>query len=400
MGNRLAAVVTALSLFVIVPVLAGDVRPPEVKGRVTGEDGAPLAGAVVKVGRVPPGLPVSVPWLDLDERPGTAVGEDGTFSLELPGSGRFFVTASAPGRVSLARILSLGEGFSRAGFDFVLPPGKVLAGTVRDESAKPLAGARILAGPAGPGAPGGEEGPRDRFLARTGDDGTFRIDGVPAGRFRLRVSLDGKATVCLPPVAAGTDDLGIVLPDGEPIGGIVRYPDGSPAAFVSVTVQSDHLVSDLDRTDGEGKFRTEPLPPGKYRVVVRPRRRAPLATPAAKAANCADATVPDVEPGTLNLRIDLRKLAGAKISGRVVDANGRPVPRANVLASRPEAPLASKLSGPTDAEGRFELVDLEEVEYRLRALPPSGESGRIDLRGGKIVKAPAEDVELVVDGGR
>ncbi len=103
------------------------------------------------------------------------------------------------------------------------PPTYPVAGQVTDGSGQPVAGVIIASG-SGPSA-------------TTGDDGTYVIDGLPAGSHILIPSLSGftfepaSRTVSLPPEAAGQDFVATVAATATP----TALPTGTPSPSATPT---------------------------------------------------------------------------------------------------------------------------------------------------------------------
>lgn len=91
----------------------------------------------------------------------------------------------------------------------------------------------------------------------TDRDGAFRIEGLPAGEYELRVAKDGYATVKRR-VQAGDEDARIVLQRPATLSGTVTGDDGKPVADLVVSICN----SQTTRTDKNGKFRFDDVAPG------------------------------------------------------------------------------------------------------------------------------------------
>ncbi|MEZ5316413.1 MAG: carboxypeptidase regulatory-like domain-containing protein [Vicinamibacterales bacterium] len=139
---------------------------------------------------------------------------------------------------------------------------------------------------------------RERILVR--DDGTFRVLGVPAGRYRLSgfgapgwISAEahdarGRALQFPFEVVAGDAPSGVVLTladETSRITGVVRGADGEPAADRDVVVfpadpepwrgssglgRLDELAVQVTQTDGHGRFTLTVGLAGDYLVAVVP----------------------------------------------------------------------------------------------------------------------------------
>ena len=143
---------------------------------------------------------------------------------------------------------------------------------------------------------------------RSGMDGSFRVDGVPAGDYLLVARIPGyltpgaqargvaltKQIASLPAVHVSVGQVAssdLILHRGGVLGGQVRFADGSSAIGVEVTVQpakfrsidsadvSSYLplqsaeqenfgVPKINQTDDEGRYRITGLFPGKYLITA------------------------------------------------------------------------------------------------------------------------------------
>jgi hypothetical protein len=131
----------------------------------------------------------------------------------------------------------------------------------------------------------------------TADDGTFRFDRLPAGRYAISAAKAGYVPIALRPqteqsttveVRAGqTGAVSLRLQKGAVITGTVTSPDGTPAAGVSVTPLIRRYVAATGErrtmpvpqgtavTDDRGAYRIFGLAPGSYLVSAAPRAPTP-----------------------------------------------------------------------------------------------------------------------------
>ncbi|HEU4395833.1 MAG TPA: carboxypeptidase-like regulatory domain-containing protein, partial [Planctomycetota bacterium] len=239
-------------------------------GRVVDEGGAPVAGARIFV-------------QDLEQAridpTGTAAGEtDAEGRFRVPGltAPRYRVRAEASGSPAES-----GEG-APGGPEVVLRlrKGLAIAGVVVDaETGKPLAAIPVRAEFLRARSMNDREG----GSATTGPDGSFRMEGLRAGPWRV-VAGDTQgaspyAAELLASVEAGTVDLRISLRKGAAISGRVLDEQGKPISS-RVVVSAQRLGPDGKPEPGQanrsvpvgsdGAFRLDGLVPGRYSLFFSP----------------------------------------------------------------------------------------------------------------------------------
>ena len=234
-------------------------------------------------------------------------------------------------------------------------------------SPRPVAGARfVLSG--------------DRqYEAVSGRDGEFEID-VPSGKYavhflvaddlyvgalpRLPRELDLSDTRACPHVEAAAHH------DGR-VSGRLLTGDGRPAADVAIEiVRADRRTAAFGgRTNARGEFDLRQVAPGKYSVRLVSDPRVWLPTPAPS----DDPIELRLDPGQRRALGDLVLPAGtriARLSGRVVDSDDRPIAAAQVVV-RGAADRALDAVAPfiTDAAGNFSAaVVANGAPYRVIVL--------------------------------
>ncbi|HUS28251.1 MAG TPA: carboxypeptidase-like regulatory domain-containing protein, partial [Kofleriaceae bacterium] len=195
--------------------------------------------------------------------------------------------------------------------------GVALTGVVVDGAGLPVAGATIEAEL--------EKGMQDRALATadagvpsqdagvaspsapTGNDGRFLVDGLDAGRYRLRVTGTGLLAAEVRMVPVPSDELRIVVARQVDIAGVVT-DEGKPIVNATVGIRGDAIGGTLEtKTDAAGKFNVPNLPEGRYQVYA---YRGPLAARTMRVARLGAGPFAPVE---------LRLEAGQNVSGRVID---------------------------------------------------------------------------------
>jgi hypothetical protein len=209
----------------------------------------------------------------------------------------------------------------------------------------------------------------------TGADGRYVFEGLdPAVVWRLTASADGHADA--PPATAVvmsarrldiTYDL--VLPRTGSIEATVLDDAGSP---VPHTVR----VLPVEGDDVWGLQATG-LPPGRYRVLVEVPDHA------------GDSRVVEVAPGETT-RVEFRAAEAVEISGALVDSDGSPLRRINVVAVVADGALAPfDGTAVTAGDGSFRIGGLRRTRYRL-ALADS----TLFADGPEALLAPATGVTL------
>jgi len=223
----------------------------------------------------------------------------------------------------------------------------------------------------------GDADPLKRRNAWSDTNGNFRISGLPEGDYRLtfkpepgmefdarRVASESMALTVLSKVPAGTVGLrvrmkqGMVLQgrledeNGEPIAGhgaIFVYPTGSHPARGGGTVLLVHVG---------GNFKTIPLDLAQSYDIL-----------ATGFSGHNAAQMKGVLPGTPNIVLILRR--ASRITGKVLDEHGKPVPAGvGVRAFAPAAPsgaTGSTATAYTRGDGSFALEGLGEFAFRIRA---------------------------------
>ncbi|MBI4602047.1 MAG: carboxypeptidase regulatory-like domain-containing protein [Planctomycetes bacterium] len=299
--------------------------------------------------------------------------------------------------------------------DFTLGPGGSISGTVTERgTGRPVPGVPVVAARFVPDQPAflAAVDP-DSPGAATGPDGKYKIIGLPPAEHRVlphvaegdwaptpsrqaaRVVLEAGAEV------AGID---FELDRGGTIRGVVKGPDGKPAAGAHCSVVPANLVAaslrgDMEmiqllgqknaETDTEGRFEIRGLPLAQgYRVWATAAGHAPAKSDALELTEEA----PEAE-------VVLALAQGRSISGRVAHADGRAAPGVRVLILPDMQDIftgdinasGADASATTDSGGAFVFKDLGPGKYRLH-------TGRLDplafLDGGKA-KDP-----VVLDGTR
>lgn len=322
----------------------------EVSGRVTdARTGAPIAGTVALT--------------NSDRSKSTRADANGLFRiLGVDPDRPVSVYAEAPGHAPAQRLVTLEVAHA---LDLALEPERVARGRAVSGGGEPLGGADAFAF-ANEGVPN-----RDPYTrrVRTGDDGTFELDG-------LRIDLDYVLVIRAPGhgmavfdglVVAGAEgplELGLLRVE-EPalLAGRVFGPSGRPA-LANLQLEPDlgpdtrasfvGLRPFWSREDG--RFALGDLAPGRYRLR-------------AYAEGVVRANIPiELRPGERRTGLEVRIDPGLSIRGAVVDEAGVPLAGVTVSATSERGEASQPYwSATTDARGWFELVGLVPGSYRVTA---------------------------------
>ncbi len=327
-----------------------------IRGRVLDEHEHPIAGAEVNLtGHA--GSPTP-----LGGRSRAAVSDD---------RGAFVLTDVAPGSV---RISAFAQGFQPSpeieieasgtleieGLKLVLARGGTVEGWLTDLGGEPVSGARVRLG---------------RPAATSGAEGFYRVDGVPPGLQTLHVDHhDYNRLVEKIEVEPGVHRADFVLAGGYRITGGVVDEDELPVPGAGVELRHDDVRQARHyraTTDAEGSFSWPRVAGGGYSLRVEKRGFVP-----AYGVHGVQVVAGPAE----DLVVVLRR--GASIVGRIVGLDFEDLSRVKVLASCDEHP---KQTGQVDYAGRYEVTDLGEGDWTVKASLTSGSrqaQARVLLDGG------------------
>jgi carboxypeptidase family protein len=388
--------------------------PPPPDARITGRILAADTGRPVKRARV------FVRAAELPEGRAALSDDGGVFELaDLPG-GRYTVTASKAGFVSLSfgqrrplqagTPLQLAAGQQLKGVDFRLPRGSVIAGRVLDEDGEPMpgAGVRVMRYQYLQGArrltPAG--------TAQTDDRGQYRVWGLMPGDYYVSAVVrsfngfggrgarggggppsgdDEESLTYAPtyypgvpsvndarPVAVGlaqeTLDINfnLQLVHTGRVAGHVTDPDGTPATSGNVVLMTDGSigrgspigVSYGSRIDWDGSFAVANVPPGRYTL----RARGDDAETPQYASQPITVAGGDIGDLTVILA------PGASISGAVTfPQTATPLPdltQVRVTAPSIEPGIAGPNNARVDKDGHFSIDGLAAGRHVIRPQGP------------------------------
>jgi protocatechuate 3,4-dioxygenase beta subunit len=305
-------------------------------------------------------------------------------------------------------------------------PTARLAGRVTVEGTNaPLADARVVLMPAPrqmPQRPMFPIGPPPQAI--TDQDGRFAFARLRPGEYRISAQRTGYAPLDDPDqgrtieLADGqaVDDLQIRMQKGAVIAGRILGPSGEPQADVHVMalrrIEGPRMparlipapMQGMQQTNDLGEFRLAGLPPGEYFVSAAPNMQSRfggpgVALPAAGQSRTTLATT--YYPGTTdaaaaqpvavargaevgNISFMLQSLPAFRVSGVVVDEDGKPVGGAFVMLTND--PRNGMFMGrgasraPSGDDGRFTIDNVVAGTYHANAsvpIPMNGGAGAV-----------------------
>ena len=398
-------------------------------------DGHPLHGRVLGAGDAPVAAVVSA-WILIE---GGEASAEGAAVATNPQTGDFEWLALADGKGSLTVKLAGRSNFSvslktpQEGVLIVrVPGGGTIHGKVSDSQGAPVASADVVIGTSVSGSDGARGG---TARGKSGGDGTYRLEGVPAGKLQQVQAMAAGflARTTTPPGAlwVGTElkegqdvVVDIVLQHGGTVTGRVVEPGGGvPVADAIVTLllpqnrwgeKAPSVV-----VDKEGRFRMEDVPLGRYVVFGQsPSHYMPaLATSTNQMTWTEDGMVGGTPPPLVvvskdgeTITRDVEMKPGLAIKGRVTGPGGTPVAGAKISSNNYGLGQlqwqwgvswqgGGESMAVTDAEGRFRATGLPPKEaWTLSATKPplSGmPTPAFQLAAG----APEPDIAMTMEAG-
>lgn len=320
--------------------------------------------------------------------------EDGSYELIVDRPGSYVVSANV-GSTGVEALVDVPRE-DELRLDLAIPLGRI-EGIVREPNASPAQGVRLsLQREDGLG--------RMRWAggsAQTDAAGRYAFEDLEAGRYTVRANVSawgqagdkswGGAVRSGVDVRrdAATTGVDFRLETSGSIAGIVRGPDGSPAAGVTLFFRDEagRMVSTVSGTvtDAVGRFEETGLAPGAYSVSARGEALAAgdAASVAVRSEETAEVEL-EVELGTL-LIVTLEDADGSPQRARVevFDSDDREVGGMLTMG----AMQATFNQGVSSREQR--VGPLPPGRYTVRATAPDGRSDdkRLSLRGRETEKA-------------
>ena len=376
-------------------------EPLTLKGVVFDTQNEPIAGTRVQVTRVTEQAGNTF----VDTNPGGS----GATSVR-PGvtdaQGRYTILNAPPGKLKVIwdhrdyaptnRTIDVAPGTEE--FDLgrtELDAGNSLKGVVVDEKGKPVPGVNVNASfdygdatqTVSPGGTSIETG-RTNGNTTSDEDGHFAIRGLRAGKFRIQSWQQGSYS-SRPIAEAGSTDIRITLtPAAKLVGRVTSRGKAIATASVSASIPKSGRGNEgkfdsvaWARTDADGNFRLESLPPDQpLKIEVRHDGYRTLTREGVRATD--DAQVFELD-------------AGVQIAGTVRDASGTPVARVGLRVRVGEGRNSNKHIT-ADADGHFEAGGLDEGEITVQV---QSWNQNFIATEPLVVEPGDRNIEIVVEAG-
>ncbi len=253
----------------------------------------------------------------------------------------------------------------------------------------------------------------ERFEAVTGDDGVYKIAGLPPGNYKMRAAIpsylklvERNPDTVEVPVKGCASLVFLTTTDGR-IGGVVRDAGGKIAPEVKVDLipfemanrLGDRGVGDYEKTDLNGTFEFGDLKPGRYLLGVNIRSEPEGDSPFPRTffpgvANVSEATVITLGKGEKLKGYELRlppPLPVITISGVVVWPDGKPVVKGMVVLNDSANTTGGRdlaFAG-IDKQGRFSLKALQGTEAWVHAHTTIVTASGLDMMTAEPVRVIA-----------
>ncbi len=335
-------------------------------GRVLGTDGKPAAGVQV--------------WMNGDGQPnGNAITDtDGQFAYDAVCAGPVTVSANMKGAYGSAEAVGGDTNMVirlNARNTYTPPTPQTLTGTVYDSAGKPAIGASVVVTP--------NWGPID--TAKTDADGAYSVNWQPQTGMRdvkyFIIARDVERNLAaIEAIDTNKTQVVLRLVPSLSISGTVQDAQGAPLAHanINLNMMAGNMGGMVEyqpiKVSADGAFTIPALPMGQqYHVYV-----------SAKDFGSANKTVEKNQSRTNSIQLSPFKLkpADRQLAGRVLGAEGKPLPGAQVSINGNGQPNGNMR---TDENGHFQFkVCAGPIQIFAWSQSGSGQnnSGNTQARGG------------------
>jgi hypothetical protein len=322
-------------------------------GRVTGPDGAPVAGVTVREDQMAGGAS-RVMRFDPTDTSGTS-DPNGEYAIESLEPGEKTFTFSRSGYIAQQKTVTIA-GSTR--LDVQLSNGVRATGFVVTDGGAPIPDAIVRASSASE-MDGGRQGTSD-------GNGAFTIEALAPGHYTFTATKAGFAPGTLRDIDIATSGpLRVILKSGGVITGHVNglTPQELEQTTVMASVSGGGPFGGGGVTapvDSGGNFRMEGAPSGTVRISA---RTGAMFGGTSKSA--APKTVELEAGGTAQVDIDFK--SSTVIRGRIM-RNGAPVANAQITFIPRGAKSQTTASTSADANGHYELSSLDDGTYSVQVV--------------------------------
>jgi hypothetical protein len=310
-----------------------------VTGHVTGPDGGPAGGVLVRVD------PTSSTRGATTNDAFTLTDPDGAYVLDSVDAGPATLAFSRSGLVTVRKSVTLSG--SSAEVDAQLGSGASIAGVVLLDGGAPVANADVRAFSAADVA---------GISSQTDEGGTFVMQGAPPGRYEITASRAGSGSATLHDVeipASGM--LRLVIKRGGIITGTVTGLTPAELQSTSIQAWSADGATASASPDASGHYRIEGAAAGSVRVSASVR-------PLSGSARDAGTKVVQLDAGA-TVNVDFDFTAEITITGRIT-RNGRPLPGVQVSFA-PQSVAQRYAQTAADGNGRYEISGIDNGSYAV-----------------------------------
>ena len=314
-----------------------------VHGHVTGPDGAPLGGVLV---RIDPALATHGAAMN---DPYTLTDPDGEYVLENLEQGETTLAFSRGGLLTVRKNVTLSGTSGQV--DAQLSGGVSIAGVVLLEGGTPVANALVQARSAADAG--------SARSAQTDDSGAFAIAAVAPGHYEITATKPGYTAATLRDVdIPAPAALRLTMNGGGTITGRLLGLTPAELRGAAVMVSSSDGGGTPASPDESGRYRIDGAPAGTVRLSA---RSGPFTT------NLRTAQTKSVQVASgETVTVDFDFTADIVVSGRVT-RSGLPQPGAVVSFLSPTATQRSARAS-ADANGRYEIGGIDEGSYNVTVL--------------------------------
>ena len=167
----------------------------------------------------------------------------------------------------------------------------------------------------------------------------------------------------------------VVTPTGAPV------PKATVRLVAPASAPGQQSAAYVEVTSSDGRFVAEGIAPGRYNANAQRTGYAPVRT----STGAVTPVTVEIAAGETKSGIEIRLTPLAIISGMVTDADGDPVPGAQIrlmkYAFSSRLTLTNSSGGNSDDRGMFRLPSVQPGRYYLSALPPGAPANQNEIRG-------------------